>query len=342
MRAVLVRSPFQTKIVETPAPCLPEGGLLLRNRVCGICGSDVRAWEQGTAGRGGIGHEVVGVVSEVSNQALEAGLKPGMRVIPLPVACQVCPLCLSGNEQMCPNRTHAGFEGLGGFSEVLPIPSFTVQRRAMLQVPDDLDDIQAALCEPLACVLNGQDKLGIGPGKSVCVIGAGPIGVTHAFLARKRGAARVFISDLKKKRLILAKWIGADEYIDAGSKDPIDEVQRLTNGQGADFVIVSCSSPDAQTDAVKMAARLGYVLYFSGLPRGYEKVPIDIQTVHRKEITLVGARNAARKHFILALEMLRQHDWSLLVTHRLSLENTQGGFELVRSGEGLKVVVQIS
>ncbi len=341
MKTVLVSGPFKTEIVDTPVPELPEGGLLLTNRACGICGSDVRAWEQGTHGRGGIGHEVVGMISEASKQALNAGWKPGMRVIPVPVTCGHCRYCLSGNEQMCPNRAHAGFEGPGGFSEILPVPPATVQSHAFLCVPDGLDDIEAVLCEPLACVLNGQEKLSIGPGKSVCVIGAGPIGVSHALLARKRGASRVFLSDIKSRRLALAQWAGADEYIDASLNSPVEEVMRLTDRQGVDFVIVCCSSPEVQASAVQMAARLGCVLYFSGLPRSVEMVPVNIQAVHRKEITLAGARNAARRHFALALDMLARDGWRRLVTHTIPLNAAQQGFEIVKSGEGMKVVIQM-
>ncbi|MGI6163310.1 MAG: zinc-binding dehydrogenase [Bacillota bacterium] len=341
MKTVLLTGPFKTEIVDIPAPELPKGGLLLTNRACGICGSDVRAWGQGTHGRGGIGHEVVGVISEASRQALKAGWKPGIRVIPVPVACGHCRYCLSGNEQMCPDRAHAGFEGPGGFSEILPVPSVTVQSHGLLCVPDGLDDIEAVLCEPLACVLNGQEKLSIGPGKSVCVIGAGPIGVSHALLARKRGASRVFLLDIKSRRLALAQWVGADEYIDSSVNSPVEEVMRLTEGHGVDFVIVCCSSPEVQADAVHMAARLGCVLYFSSVARDAEMVPINIQAVHRREITLIGSRNAARKHFALALDMLARESWRRLVTHTIPLDDTQQGFEIVKSGEAMKVVVQM-
>ena len=220
------------------------------------------------------------------------------------------------------------------------MPSVTVQSHGLLCVPDGLDDIEAVLCEPLACVLNGQEKLSIGPGKSVCVIGAGPIGVSHALLARKRGASRVFLLDIKSRRLALAQWVGADEYIDSSVNSPVEEVMRLTEGHGVDFVIVCCSSPEVQADAVHMAARLGCVLYFSSVARDAEMVPINIQAVHRREITLIGSRNAAGSTLPLPW-ICSQGELAASGNSYYPLDDTQQGFEIVKSGEAMKVVVQM-
>lgn len=117
----------------------------------------------------------------------------------------------------------------------------------------------------------------------------------------------------------------------------------MTHGQGVDFAIVCCSSPQAQADAVKMAKRLGHVMYFSGLARGLGIVPIDVEAIHRKEITVMGSRNAGRRHFMQAIEMLSESRLSFtkLITHVFPLERIAEGFEAAKSGEAMKVVISL-
>jgi len=342
LKAAILRGPRNIEVRETERPPLDPEGFYLEVKASAICGSDIRAWEEGASGRGGIGHEVVGVIGEKGARfPSESPLKEGDRVIVAPVSCGKCEYCLSGNEHMCPERTHAGFVGPGGFSEALAVAGYVVAKDAVYQVPQNVSFETATLVEPLACVLNGQEKMDIGPGRIVAVIGGGPIGAMHAALSRYRGASRVFISDLHMERLKLISWVGADEYVDASRDNMVERVLEKTGGEGADCVIVACSNPRAQSDAVAMLKRLGEVLFFSGLPRGLGQVPLDIQAVHSKEITLKGSRNAGRRHFRLALRLLAESrlPFERLITHVLPLDEITRGFQMAAEGDAMKVVI---
>src|SRR5207249_3187042 len=145
------------------------------------------------------------------------------------------------------------------------------------RVPAGVSFAEASVAEPLACVLNAQQLVGVGAGDDVVVIGAGPVGCLHARLARRQAAARVFLADLgRSERLSLAASLIAPEAaIDAADTDLAGEVMRLTGGRGADVVIVCAASGQAQQQAVRMAARRGRVSLFAGLPKGSNAVSLD-------------------------------------------------------------------
>lgn len=345
MKAAFLTGKKEITLKEVPCPTTEPGGFLLKVLACGVCGSDVRAWEEGIPGRGGIGHEISGLVLETHEKAIDSsGFKAGDHVVVAPVSCGVCEYCLSGNEHMCPERTHAGFVGPGGFSEILSVPEYVVQKGAVYRVPDNLEPEIATLVEPLACVLHGQEKLDIGPGKSVAVIGGGPVGVMHAALSRYRGADAVFIADMNEERLKMASWVKADRYINARSEDTTRVILSETGHRGVDCVIVACSSPVAQSSAIDMTKTMGEVLFFSGLARDREEVALNVGLIHRKEISLKGSRNAGRRHFDLALRLLSGGRLPLqrLVTHVFDLEDVSAAFGAIEKGEAMKAVVRCS
>lgn len=343
MRAAFLTGPEEIAVRDVPPPDVPERGMLVKNLACGICGSDLRTWKAGDIHRrGGIGHEVVGYVLAMGKAC--GALKEGQRVVVAPVSCGRCSMCQTGREHICPQRTHAGFGGPGGFSEILPVPEETLDGHAVFPVPDEIDTVVASLCEPLACVLNGQDKVTLTPDSTVVVLGGGPVGVMHAAISRLRGADRVFITEIHPERLKLARWVDADMYIDSSAVDPVKAVLDATHGEGADVAIVCCSDPKAQSDAVNMVRRAGLVILFSGLPPGKGVIPFDVETVHRKEICVLGSRNAGRRQFMRALGMLvdRRIQWGKLITHVLPLDMIDHGFRVAASGQAMKVVITFS
>jgi L-iditol 2-dehydrogenase len=156
---------------------------------------------------------------------------------------------------------------------------------------------EASVAEPLSCVLNGQEQAGVGDGQTVVVVGAGPIGCLHVRLARARGAARVLLIELNPWRLELAAGLVApDEAIAADGTGNVEAVRTLTEGGGADVVIVAAGSGKAQEDALRMAARRGTVSFFGGLPKDRPTIACDANIVHYREVGIVGANSSSPDH----------------------------------------------
>jgi L-iditol 2-dehydrogenase len=157
---------------------------------------------------------------------------------------------------------------------------------------------EASVAEPLSCVLNGQEQAGVGDGQTVVVVGAGPIGCLHVRLARARGAARVLLIELNPWRLELAAGLVApDEAIAADGTGTVEAVRTLTEGGGADVVIVAAGSGKAQEDALRMAARRGTVSFFGGLPKDSPTIACDANIVHYREVGIVGANGSSPNHY---------------------------------------------
>ncbi|HHY45258.1 MAG TPA: alcohol dehydrogenase catalytic domain-containing protein [Firmicutes bacterium] len=341
MRAAFFEGPGTIVVRDTPDPVCPPGGLLTRVEACAICGSDLRSFEAGSKHQGQIiGHETIATVIEVGEGV--RGFKVGDRVADCPVTCGKCKYCKAGSNNLCLQRGRVGGRPQGGFAELRPVLASAVQGGFVVKVPGDILPEHATLIEPLACVINGQEKLVWRPGASVAILGAGPIGILHLILAKRQGAGKTVLVDLKDERLELARQFGPDYLLNGSRQDPVDETFRITRGEGMDIVIVACVSARAQAQALEMAGRMGQVLFFSGLPETSPMVTLNTNLIHYHELRVVGARSSVKRQWDAALEMIRLGavDAGAIVTHTVSLEDIVEGFELARSGKALKVAVK--
>ncbi len=341
MKAAFFEGPGKIVVRDTPDPVCPPGGLLTRVEACAICGSVLRSFEAGSKYQGQIiGHETIATVIEVG-EGVE-GFRVGDRVADCPVTCEKCKYCEAGSNNLCLQRGRVGGRPQGGFAELRPVLASAVQGGFVVKIPGDILPEHATLIEPLACVINGQEKLDWRPGASVAIIGAGPIGILHLLLAKRQGAGKTILVDLKDERLDLARKFGPEHLVNGGRQDPVDEVMRFTQGEGADIVIVACVSATAQAQALEMAGRMGQVLFFSGLPETSPMVTLNTNLIHYHELRVVGARSSVKRQWDMALELIvsGQVEPQAIVTHTVSLENIVEGFALVRSGKALKVAVK--
>ena len=340
MKAAFFDGPGRVVVREVPAPSCPEGGLLARVRLCAICGSDLRTLLYGPSDGSRIyGHECVLEVLEVGKGV--RGFSVGDRVILCPVTCGTCEMCRSGAHHLCLRKGQVRTSTQGGFAEIVPIGAEALRGDFVIRIPDKLGDAEATVIEPLACVLNGNEKISTGPGKTVAIVGAGTVGSLHMQVAKIRGAQAVIMIDLLAQRLAANALFGPDVLVDASSSDPVKTVSEGTGG-GASVVIVACVSGKAQAQALQMAARQGEVLLFAALPAGSPDVPLNTNLIHYKELKVMGARSASRRHFDLALELVMQGRVIVapLVTHVLPLTEIAQGFELMRSGAAMRVALR--
>lgn len=343
VRAVRYHAPEDLRLDEVPVPEPGAGELLLRVRNCATCGSDVRVYLHGRRGLEPprtIGHEIAGEIATVG--AGVDGWRPGdpAQVIAA-IPCGNCAECAAGRANICERLTTLGHHHDGGYADYVLIPAAALRVGGVNRLPDGMPFAAAAMAEPLACVINGQELVGVGDGDEVVVVGAGPIGCLHARLARDRGASRVILVENSAERLELAAdRVRPDEAV-AGGPGAVDAVRGLTGGRGAAVVIVAAGSPAAQEQAIRMAAKRGRVSLFGGLLEQDAHVRLDANAVHYRELRVAGAANSTPAQNRQALEMIAGGRVAVadLITETLPLEGVWEALESVRARRGIKCVI---
>lgn len=330
-------------VEDVPTPSIQDGELLVKVKVCAICGGDLRTFHHGHAAIKPpiiLGHEFAGEIVAVGAGVDRYAV--GDRVIVAPgIGCGHCSYCLSGNQHLCYHRLTLGHQYHGGFAEFVRIPAIAVQAGNVNLIPDSVDYLSATLAEPLACVINGQEAMQIQLGDTVAVIGTGPIGIMHAELACSRGAGKVFLINRSQPRLDRARPLGYDAYISSQKDDAVQRVLELTDGMGANVVIVTAGSEAAMQMGLAMTGKMGKVCFFAGLPKDKPQVTIDANFLHYRQITIYGTFSSAPRHNALAIEMIRSGKLNVdyLLTHAVSLQHINEGLQLVEKQAGMRIVV---
>jgi len=345
MKAVVYGGVGKFEVKDIPEPRLEPGGLLARVDYCGICGTDYKLFhnENPRFPPGSVlGHEFAATVVEVSPQA--DGFEVGDRVtMATTVPCGECHLCNQYLTNLCPNARCVGAAYQGAFAEMIPIPAHAIRMGNVVKIPDGLPSRAAALTEPLSCVINAQSVARVGVGVSVVVIGAGPLGCMHVQVARARGARQVIVVQRSQPRCEMAASFDVDAVICAQRENVVERVMELTEGRGADRVLVCAPDRQAQEQSLALAAKGGVVSLFASLPKGASEITIDSRIIHYGQISIVGCSDSTGSQAREALELLRQGavDAEKLITHEVTLENILEGIEIMRRKRCLKVMVRI-
>jgi L-iditol 2-dehydrogenase len=349
MKAALMTAVNEVRLDELPAPSLDGAAAVLRVESCGICGTDARTFFHGDPRAPlpwVLGHEPVGLLEEVAlGIVLPEGVEPGDRVFLGSILyCGECRECLEGRQNLCLEKKLYGYDPYpGAFAEFAAVPPIAV--RNLYPLPPELPSDLATAADPFACALNGVETAGIRLGDTLAILGAGPIGCVQALMARDAGATRIFLVEVSAGRAELARAVVGDivdEVIEPGPSGGVDEVLELTGGRGAERVIVACASPAAQQAALKLAAPAARVVFFAGLPKANPIVDFDANELHYKELAVLGAYGATPRQYRITLDLLAREAARAeqIVTHRFPLERIGEGFETIRDGTGLKVVIK--
>ncbi|MFW6182622.1 MAG: zinc-binding dehydrogenase, partial [Chloroflexota bacterium] len=292
MLAAVYHGPEDIRLEQVPRPALATGEMLLRVINTNICGTDLRILHGGHSkyppGTVRIpGHEVVGELAEIDADV--DGYHVGQRVFIAPnMGRSGSRETISGNNNLDPDYQAIGINLDGAFAEYMRIPAAAIRQGNVMPVDADVDPAVAALIEPFACVLRGQNAVGVRDGDVVVVMGAGPIGVMHATLARLRGALHVIVSEPLQGRREQALQLGADRVVNPFEEDLEAAVMEASNGRGADVVIVAAPSKPAQESALQIAATGGRINFFGGLPKQDPYIRFDSNRVHYKELVVTG------------------------------------------------------
>jgi L-iditol 2-dehydrogenase len=294
MQAAVYHGVDEVRVETVPTPQIGPGEVLIRVHTCGICGTDLKKIHTGSHSAPRIfGHETSGVIAAVGTEV--KGFAPGDRVMVFHhIPCGHCYYCRHKVFAQCPVYKNvgctAGFEPSGGgFAEYVRVMDWIV-RRGLVKIPDDVSFEQAAFVEPVNTCLKGVEASHLQPGETVLVIGQGPIGIILASLARRAGA-RVIASDLYEQRLTISEAYQIRETIDASRSDVVGGVRALTDGRGADAVMLAVGGNNLIRTAMDSARFGGRVMLFAQTARG--EATIDPAAVCVDEKTLMGSYSAS-------------------------------------------------
>jgi L-iditol 2-dehydrogenase len=330
-------------VMEVPAPKLERGSIVIKVKVCSICGTDLRVYHHGHPRvklPHILGHEIAGEIIEVAPDV--KGYRAGDRVEITPrVACGECPPCRRGHHIYCQNSSTFGFQLPGGYAEYLEVPQHAIEFGVLNRFTDALTYEEAALAEPLSCCLRAQKTSRIGRGDTVVVIGGGPIGIMHCRLAKVNGASMVILVERETSRPGQVDLTSVDQIIDSTRDDPKAEIASLTKGHRADVVIVACSSTEAQEQSLSLAGNGGRINFFGGLPLEQSTIRIDSNIIHYKEVSLQGSHSSMPKDNKDALDMLAMGTLEVgdLMSHTFPLDRIEEAFHFAESNKGMHVAI---
>ena len=332
--------------VETVAtPTIGKGELLVKIHTCGICGTDLKKIATGShPGPRVFGHEMSGTVALAGEGV--TGFAPGDRVMVFHhIPCGECYYCRFKVYAQCPVYKKvgatAGFEPAGGgFAEYIRVMDWIV-RRGVVKVPQNVSFEQASFIEPVNTCLKGVQSLRLVQGETVLVMGQGPIGIILGALC-KRAGARVITSDLYPQRLKIAESFGLTEALDASRTNVVEAAKSLTEGRGADAVIVAVGGNALIRPAMDAVRPGGRVMLFAQTQ--HSDATIDPAAVCMEEKTLMGSYSASVDIQDETVDFVFHGgvDLAALISHRFPLEEAVQAIRLAANPQpdSMKIVIQ--
>lgn len=341
MKAAVVHGKGDIRIEEYKTPSAGEGEVIVRTKVSGICATDIKT----LLGQGLpkdlptiLGHEVVGVISEIGKGV--SGCQVGDRVAVYPIAvCGNCYFCRKGRHNLCEHEFGLAHGIEGGFAEFVRLPKEIVNVGGVVKLPDSLSFERAVLTEPLSCVYASLKACRVERESVVVVLGAGPMGLMHLKMAKWAGATVISV-DLLDDRLQTARKMGADVCLNPNAVDHIDEIMKITGGRGAETVIASLGIPKVIEAHLKLTRNGGTFNIFGGPPAG-EMIAVDPRWLHYCEINLTGTFAASPVQFKECLDLIINNEIEVedLISDRFALDNFLDAVERAKNQTMIRGIV---
>ena len=325
-------------VADLPTPHAGPGELVLRNQVCGVCGTDVHIYhgEPGSADVNPpvvLGHEYSGEVVEVGEGVTGFAVGDHVTVDPN-IYCGHCAYCQNGKKQLCPSMEAIGVTRDGGFAQYSLIPASQA-----FKLEPTVPWEAAAMAEPLACCLHGIDLAGIQVGDKVCVVGGGAIGLLMEQQAKLSGASQIVLSEPNEKRRQVGLQLGANTALDPTRPDAQEAFAQVLGG-GANVVIECVGNVPAVKSAFQFAGKGATVLLFS-VPKVDATFDLPLFDVYKKELTIKGSFVNPDTHArAVALINSGKVDFDPIITHRFTLDQLPEAIAMQMSDASIKVVVE--
>jgi threonine 3-dehydrogenase len=329
------------ELVELPVPAPGDAEVLVRVEAASVCGTDLHIdrWDAWSRERIHppltLGHEFAGTVVEVGGAVRSAAVGDYVSA-ESHVTCGACFHCRTGRAHMCPATRILGVDRDGGFAEFVAVPESVLWQNDRTKLPPEL----ACLQEPFGNAVFATSTQELA-GRTVAVLGCGPIGLFTIAIARASGAGRVLATDTTPYRLELARTMGAAGAADASEVDAVDWLLAANEGDGLDVVFEMSGAPAAIGSAFRAVRNGGHVVLF-GIPD--RPVEIDVaESLIFKNLTVTAVNGRQVWETWFKTRWLLEHgvvDLRPLVTHELPLEGFADAFEELGRGEACKIVLR--
>lgn len=339
MKALRFFEPGKVAVVDVPDPQPGPGEVVLKVHATGLCNSDVRVYKGEKKAAAGVipGHEIGGEVVALGPGAT-APAGDAFAVCPM-VVCGRCSFCRDGYDNRCPSRRTLGYDLDGGIAEYVRIPAPLVEMGHLIPVDRSAPAHLRAFVEPLACVLNSLESLGVTSAAPLAIVGGGPMGLVHLIAARFLGAGPILVVEPDEARLGVARELGADAAVAPEAAAAI--ARDLTGGEGFPAVAVAVGLGGAVALALDLARRLGRINLFAGFPPG-SRLDLDLNRLHYDEVRLFGTQNAPLPLYWKAARMIpRLPALDRIVTNRYALADAAAAYAARLGHEGLKSAVVV-
>jgi L-iditol 2-dehydrogenase len=345
MQAAVYRGINDVQLETVPVPQIGPREILVRIHSCGVCGTDLKKIATGSHSAPRIfGHETAGMVAAVGENVSQ--YRPGDRVVVFHhIPCRQCFYCENKTFAQCATYKKvgctAGFEPSGGgFAEYVRVMDWIVEH-GTVRIPDNVSFEQACFVEPVNTCMKGIEALRLRRGETVLTIGQGPIGIILSVLAKKAGVS-IITSDLYAERLRIGLSSGLENSIDASRTNVVDRVHELTEGRGADAVILAVGGNSLIRTAMDVARPGGRVLLFAQTQHG--EAVIDPAAICVDEKTLVGSYSASVDLQEESVRFVMNHEMDLeaLVSHRFPLAESAQALDLAAHPQpsSMKIMIQ--
>jgi L-iditol 2-dehydrogenase len=335
MKSVRLHAAHDLRVHEEPIPTPNTGEALINVKAIGVCGSDLHWYCEAGIGDAKLhhplvlGHEFAGVVAEGELKGQRVAVDPAL-------PCGQCEWCQHGHPNLCPYTRFSGHgKDDGALREVMNWPA-----SALFPLPDNINDEDGAMLEPLGVAIHTVDLGHMKPGMHAGIFGCGPIGLLTLQMARLAGASRIIATDLHQHRLDLAEELGATEsHLASGENhDETKAILANTNKRGLD-VVFECAGDQHAVDAAFDAVRIGGTVVLCGIPSD-DNTSFVASVARRKGLTIRMVRRM--KHvYPRAIELVSRGlvDVGALISHRIRLEDSEKAFRIAEAREGIKVII---
>jgi len=346
MTAAILEDLNKITIREVSDPVCGPDEMIVAPQSVSVCGSDVRIFRHGNKRvipPTVIGHEFAGTIIEigtnVKNWAVGDRITMGADVPDMDTGREYT---LKGRGNLTPENLAIGYQLDGAFQQKMVLDENSVKYGPIVKIPDHLSDDDACIAEPLACAIHGLEMTNMGLGKSIAVIGLGPIGCMVLELSNYYGADKVFAIQRSKVRLEMAfKFLPSARFISTEEEDPEEVIMDETNGRGVDIAITTAGTTQAQETAISVTGKRGYVNFFAGL-KGQPPLVLNSNVVHYNEMFITGTHGSNLPDVEKAVMLLAQGKISApkYISKKFPLRDIENAFLYHESREGMKVIVK--